>query len=76
MRDWALGTNGEWVTMGVASNGDYGIPKDVMFGFPVTCAGGEYQLVQGLPIDEFSKGCIDKTLAELLAEQDGVKHLL
>ena len=76
MRDWALGTNGRWVTMGVPSNGDYGIPKDVMFGFPVTCAGGEYKLVEGLPIDEFSRSCIDKTLAELLEEQDGVKHLL
>jgi malate dehydrogenase len=76
MRDWALGTNGEWVTMGVPSNGEYGIPKDVMFGFPVTCAGGDYKIVEGLPIDEFSQGCIDKTLAELLSEQDGVKHLL
>ena len=76
MRDWALGTNGEWVTMGVPSNGEYGIPKDVMFGYPVTCADGKYQIVQGLPIDEFSKGCIDKTLAELQGEQDGVKHLL
>ncbi len=76
MHDWALGTGGEWVTMGVPSNGDYGIPKDVMFGFPVTCEGGRYQIVQGLPIDEFSKGCMDKTLAELLSEQDGVKHLL
>jgi malate dehydrogenase len=76
MRDWALGTNGEWVTMGVPSNGEYGIPKDVMFGYPVTTAGGKYTIVKGLPIDEFSKSCIDKTLAELLAEQDGVKHLL
>jgi malate dehydrogenase len=76
MRDWALGTNGEWVTMGVPSNGEYGIPKDVMFGYPVTTAGGKYTIVKDLPIDEFSKGCIDKTLAELLAEQDGVKHLL
>lgn len=76
MRDWALGTNGEWVTMGVPSNGEYGIPKDVMFGYPVTCAGGEYKIVEGLPIDEFSQGCIDKTLAELTGEQDGVKHLL
>ena len=76
MRDWALGTNGGWVTMGVPSNGEYGIPKDVMFGYPVTCADGKYQIVQGLPIDEFSKGCIDKTLAELLAERDGVQHLL
>ncbi len=76
MRDWALGTNGAWVTMGVPSNGEYGIPKDVMFGFPVTTEGGQYKIVEGLPIDEFSQGCIDKTLAELTGEQDGVKHLL
>jgi malate dehydrogenase len=76
MRDWALGTNGGWVTMGVPSNGEYGIPKDVMFGYPVTCAGGSYQIVEGLPIDEFSRSCIDKTLAELTGEQEGVKHLL
>ncbi len=76
MRDWALGTNGRWVTMRVPSNGEYGIPKDVMFGYPVTCAGGEYKLVEDLPIDEFSRTCINKTLAELLEEQDGVKHLL
>jgi malate dehydrogenase len=76
MRDWALGTGGEWVTMGVPSNGEYGIPKDVMFGYPVTCAGGQYKIVEGLPIDAFSQTCIDKTLAELVGEQDGVKHLL
>ena len=76
MRDWALGTNGEWVTMGVPSNGEYGIPQDVMFGYPVTCAGGKYEIVKGLPIDEFSQACIDKTLAELTGEQDGVKHLV
>ena len=76
MRDWALGTGSEWVTMGVPSNGDYGIPKDVMFGFPVTCEGGKYSIVKGLAIDEFSQACIDKTLAELTGEQDGVKHLL
>ena len=76
MRDWALGTGDNWVTMGVPSNGEYGIPKDVMFGYPVTCAGGKYSIVPNLSIDEFSKGCIDKTLAELTGEQDGVKHLL
>jgi malate dehydrogenase len=76
MRDWALGTNGEWVTMGVPSNGEYGIPKDVMFGYPVTCAGGSYKIVEGLSIDAFSQECIDKTLAELKGEQDGVGHLL
>ena len=76
MRDWALGTNGKWVTMGIPSNGEYGIPKEVMFGFPVTCEGGEYKIVEGLPIDAFSQECINKTLAELQGEQDGVKHLL
>ncbi len=76
MRDWALGTQGKWVTMGIPSNGEYGIPKDVMFGFPVTCANGEYKIVEGLAIDAFSQECINKTLAELQGEQDGVKHLL
>ena len=51
-------------------------PKDVMFGFPVTCANGEYTVVEGLEIDAFSQECINKTLAELQGEQDGVKHLL
>ena len=76
MRDWALGTGGGWVTMGVPSNGEYGIPKDVMFGYPVTCQAGKYSIVPKLPIDEFSQTCINKTLAELTGEQDGVKHLL
>ncbi len=76
MRDWALGTNGKWVTMGIPSDGWYGIPKDTMFGFPVTCANGEYKVVEGLAIDEFSQGCINKTLKELQDEQAGVAHLL
>ena len=76
MRDWALGTNGKWVTMGLASNGEYGIPKEVMFGYPVTCAGGEYKIVEGLPIDAFSQERINLTLKELQEEQEGVKHLL
>ncbi|HMC14109.1 MAG TPA: malate dehydrogenase [Albitalea sp.] len=76
MRDWVLGTNGKWVTMGIASDGQYGIPKDVMFGFPVTTENGEYKLIEGLPIDEFSQERINKTLEELLSEQEGVKHLL
>lgn len=76
MRDWALGTNGKWVTMGIPSNGDYGIPEDMMFGFPVTCENGKYTVVQGLPIDEFSQQCINKTRDELQGEQDGVKHLV
>ncbi len=76
MRDWALGTHGAWVTMGVPSQGWYGIPKEVMFGFPVTCSGGEYSVVEGLPIDAFSQACINKTLKELQDEQAGVAHLL
>jgi len=76
MRDWALGTNGKWVTMGIPSDGQYGIPKDVVFGFPVTTANGEYTLVEGLEIDPFSKERIGLTLKELLEEQEGVKHLL
>jgi malate dehydrogenase len=76
VRDWALGSNGKWVTMGVPSNGEYGIPKDVMFGYPVTTAGGEYRIVEGLAIDAFSQERINLTLKELQEEQDGVKHLL
>jgi malate dehydrogenase len=76
MRDWALGTNGGWVTMGVPSQGWYDIPKDVMFGFPVTCANGDYQVIEGLEIDAFSRERIQKTLDELLDEQRGVAHLL
>src|SRR5213593_631447 len=76
MRDWILGTNGKWTTMGIPSDGSYGIPEGTMFGFPVTCDNGEYKLVEGLPIDEFSQERINKTLAELQGEQDGVKHLL
>jgi malate dehydrogenase len=76
VRDWVLGTNGKWVTMGIPSNGDYGIPQDVMYGMPVTCANGKYELIKGLEIDEFSRGRMDHTLKELLEERDGVAHLL
>lgn len=76
MRDWVLGTNGQWVTMGIPSDGSYGIPKEVIYGYPVTCANGEYQIVQGLEIDAFSRERMDFTLKELMEEQDGVKHLL
>jgi malate dehydrogenase len=76
MRDWALGTNGEWVTMGVPSDGSYGIPEGVMYGVPVTCANGEYTRVEGLPVDDFSRAAMDKTLAELEEERAGVAHLL
>jgi malate dehydrogenase len=76
MRDWALGTGGRWVTMGVPSRGEYGIPKEMMFGYPVTCDGGEYKIIEGLAIDAFSQERINLTLKELQEEQEGVKHLL
>jgi len=77
MHDWALGTPaGDWVSMAVPSDGSYGIPEGVIYSYPVTCAGGEYQIVQGLPIDEFSRGRMQATHAELCEERDGVKDLL
>jgi malate dehydrogenase len=76
VRDWALGSNGHWVTMGIPSDGQYGIPKDIVFGMPVTTADGDYKVVEGLEIDAFSRQRIDATLKELLEEQEGVKHLL
>lgn len=76
IRDWVLGTNGKWVTMGVPSDGSYGIPEGIMYGVPVTCEGGEYHRVTGLEIDAFSRERMDFTLKELLEERDGVAHLL
>jgi malate dehydrogenase len=76
VRDWVLGTNGKWTTMGIPSDGSYGIPEGTMFGFPVTTANGEYTIVQGLEIDEFSRERINVTLKELQEERDGVKHLV
>jgi malate dehydrogenase len=62
--------------MGIPSDGSYDIPKEVMYGFPVTCENGEYKIVQGLEIDAFSRERMEFTLKELTEEQDGVKHLL
>jgi len=76
VRDWLLGSGGKWVTMGIASNGDYGIPKDVMYGFPVTTAAGRYELVRDLPIDDFSRERMNATLKELEEERAGVASLL
>ena len=75
MRDWALGSNGEWVTMGIPSDGSYGIPEGVMFGFPVTAENGEYQIVQDLQIDDFSQERINITLNELEEERAAIDHL-
>ncbi len=77
MRDWALGAGERWVTMGIPSDGAYGIPEGIVYGFPVLCQGnGRYERVRDLPIDEFSRSKMDHTLNELLEERDGVAHLL
>jgi malate dehydrogenase len=68
MRDWILGTDGRWVSMGVQSDGSYGIPEGIICGVPATCAGGKYQRVTGLPIDDFARRMIDRTTAELADE--------
>jgi len=76
MRDWVHGTDGRWVTMGIPSDGSYDIPQDVLFGYPVTCSGGEYSIVKGLELDEFSRERIALTLKELEEERAGVASLL
>ncbi|MGH8765787.1 MAG: malate dehydrogenase, partial [Burkholderiales bacterium] len=77
VRNWVQGTPpGDWVSMGVPSDGSYGIAEGVMYGYPVTCSGGRFQVVQGLEVSEFSRKRMDATLKELHEERDGVKHLL
>ncbi|MDP1697137.1 MAG: malate dehydrogenase [Xanthomonadaceae bacterium] len=76
IHDWLLGSNGEWVTMGVPSDGSYGIPEGVIYGVPVVTKAGHYELVRDLPIDDFSRERMNKTLAELEEERAGVAHLL
>jgi malate dehydrogenase len=71
MRSWFLGTpQGEWCNMAVRSDGSYGVPKDLIFSFPVVCRNGEYKIVQGLELDDFSKAKIKATTEELLTERD------
>jgi malate dehydrogenase len=77
VRDWLSGTrDGDWVTMGVASDGSYGIPEGVIYGYPVTTRGGNYEIVKGIEVSEFSRKRMDATLRELHEERDGIKHLL
>ncbi|HET8691949.1 MAG TPA: malate dehydrogenase [Steroidobacteraceae bacterium] len=77
MRDWTLGTpEGDWVSMAVPSDGSYGIAEGVIYSCPVTCKGGKYAVVQGLAIDEFTRGRMDATHQELLEERAGVKDLI
>lgn len=77
IHDWVNGTpEGDWVSMGIPSDGSYGVPEGVIYGFPVTCSGGAYEIVQGLEINDFSRGRMDATYKELTEERDGVKDLL
>jgi len=76
VHDWVLGSNGEWVTMGVPSDGSYDIPTGTVYGFPCTTKDGKIEIVKGLEIDAFSRERMTVTLNELKEEADGVKHLL
>ena len=75
VRDWVLGSD-DWVTMGVPSDGSYGIPEGIVFGFPCECKNGDYKIIQGLEIDAFSQEKLDKTLKELQEEAAAVKSML
>ena len=76
MRDWVQGTPaGDWVSMAVPSDGSYGVPEGLMSSFPCTTSGGEWEIVQGLDIDDFSRARIDASVAELAEERDAVKEL-
>jgi malate dehydrogenase len=76
VHDWVTGTpDGDWVSMGVPSDGIYGVPEGLLCGFPVTCADGNYEIVQGLEIDDFSRARIDASVAELVSERDMVRGL-
>lgn len=76
IRNWVLGTpEGDWVTMGIPANGEYGY-SDVIFGYPVICKGGKYEIIKDLAISEFSRAKMDASYKELCEERDAIKHLL
>ena len=76
IHDWVLGSNDRWVTMGVPSDGSYGVPEGLVFGFPCTTKNGKYEIVQDLELSDFMRARLAKTIAELEAERDMVKSLL
>jgi len=77
MRDWIMGTpEGDWITMGIPADGSYGIAEGVLYGYPVTCKDGQYQIVKGIEVSDFSRKRMEATLKELHEERDGVKQLL
>ena len=76
LRSWTLGTpEGDWVSMAIPSDGSYGVAEGIISSFPVTCVDGDYTIVQGLEIDDFSRARIDATVAELVDERDAVAEL-
>jgi malate dehydrogenase len=76
VHDWVLGTrDGDWVSMGIPSDGSYGIDEGLISGFPVTCSNGSYQIVQGLELNEFSRGRLEVTVNELKEERETIKRL-
>ncbi len=75
IRDWVAGT-ADWVSMGIPSDGSYGIPEGLMFGYPVTCSGGKYEIVKGLEHNDFAKAKIANTQKELVEERTAIEHLL
>jgi len=76
VHDWVLGSaSGDWVSMGIPSDGSYGVPEGLISSFPVTTAGGSYQVVGGIDLDEFSRARIDASVAELGEERDAVREL-
>ncbi len=77
VRDWHLGTpDGDWASMAVVSDGSYGVPEGIMYGFPCTCSGGKWSIVQGLEVNDFSRAKMDATAAELQEEAAAVAHLV
>jgi malate dehydrogenase len=77
VHDWVLGTpDGNWVSMGVPADGSYGIPEGVLYGYPVTCKGGRYEIVKGIEVSSFSRVRMDATLKELVEERDAVSSML
>ena len=77
IRDWTFGTReGDWVSMGIPSDGSYGIAEGVLYGYPVTCKNGQFEIVKGIELSDFSKARMQVTLKELHEERDAIKHLL
>ena len=77
MNNWELGTaENDWVSMAIPSDGSYGISEGIIYSFPVTCSNGQYEIVQGLKINDFSREAMNASESELLEEKEAIKHLL